>query len=223
MHEQVVARICFETHGFGYTGAVRHCGYACVADERVDLAALLAEEVHELYEEHSAGGGNHEGKQTQQEDLDGPCIQEHVGLCGGTHGEADERGGNVDDGAAGILGQAPGDSAFLQQVAEEEHSQKRQARRNDECGAEEAYDGEYYLFALRHLAGRSHADEALLLGGEQQHYGLLYDRHQGHVRIGRDGYSSHKFRSQLAAEEDGGGTVGSAYDTDGSGFVGREA
>ena len=72
--QQVVGRIGFETHLFGYARGIRHGGHAGVADERVDLLALGQEQVHELREEHAEGGGDHEGRETKAED-EGPTFR----------------------------------------------------------------------------------------------------------------------------------------------------
>ena len=223
MGQEVVAGVCFQTHLFGHARRIRHGGHAGVADERVDLLAFRQEEVHELREEHAEGGGDDERSQTEAENERGPAGEEHVSLGGGTHGDTDERGHDIDERTAGRGGEALGDAALLEQVAEEEHAQQRQAGGDDEGRAEEADDREDDLLALADGARFVHPDQALLLGGEQQHDRLLDHGHEGHVGVGRHGDRTHQFRSQLGAQEDGGRAVRAADDADGTGLIGGEA
>ena len=48
VHEEVVRWVVFLTFNLGDTGCVRHCRHTGVTDERVDLVAIFAEDVHQL-------------------------------------------------------------------------------------------------------------------------------------------------------------------------------
>ena len=69
MHQQVIARVELPAHSLRHSCAVRHCGDACVADERIDLPAVLEEQVPEFYEQHTAGCRDDELRQTKSENL----------------------------------------------------------------------------------------------------------------------------------------------------------
>lgn len=60
MHEEVVPLVIPETLDIRDTCGIRYCGYTGITDERVDLVALLEEEVHELHEQDSRKCCDHE-------------------------------------------------------------------------------------------------------------------------------------------------------------------
>ena len=221
--EEVVGLVVLETHIVGHAGGIGHGADAGVADEGVDLVAFLEEEVHQFDEEDTHEGGDDEGAGTEGEDEHRAAREEGGGLRGGSHGDADEEGADVDDGVGGDLGEALGDAALLQQVTEEEHAQQGKARGDDEGAEEESDDGEGDLLELGDLARGLHADGALFLGGEEAHDGGLDDGHECHVGVGRDGDGTHELGGELRGDEDGRGAVGAADDADGTCLIGGEA
>ena len=83
MHEQVVGGVYLAAHDLGNARAVRYGGNTGIADERIDfLGGIGNEQVHQLDEQHAAGGGNHETQQAQAEDKDGLDADEFVRLRG---------------------------------------------------------------------------------------------------------------------------------------------
>ena len=64
VHEQEVGAVVLLTLDQGDAGGIGHGGDAGVTDERIDFVVALEEEVEELHEEHTRGGGNHEGEGT---------------------------------------------------------------------------------------------------------------------------------------------------------------
>ena len=123
-------------------GSIRHSADAAVADERVDFIALLEEEVHQLDEQHTAEGGHDERTGTEAENHQRLAAEEHRSLGRGTYGDADEQGADIDHSVGGHIGEALGDTALFQQVAEEEHTEQRQAARHDEGAEKQTDDGE---------------------------------------------------------------------------------
>ena len=90
MHQQIVGRVVFQADNLRDAGRVGHGGYAGITDERVDLVALLQEEVEYLHEEYAGGCGDDERQGTKDEDLDGIKRQELRSLGGGTHGQTQQ-------------------------------------------------------------------------------------------------------------------------------------
>ena len=215
--------VVLETHIVTDAGCHRHGADTGIANEGVDLLVLGQEEVHQLDEQHTAHGGDGEGKGSDGEDEDGVERQELAGLRGAAYGESQQHHDNVVQGATGGLGQTGGLATLLQQVAEEQHAQQGQTGRHDEGGEQEADDGEEDALGLTDLTAWLHLDDALFLGGEQSHEGRLDERHEGHVAIGADGDGSHEVRGQLGRQEDGGRTVGTTDDGDTGCLVGLEA
>lgn len=142
MLEQIVGLVVLKTHVVGHTGSIGDGADTGVADERIDFATLLEEEVEELDEQHATEGGDDERQGTQSENHDGTAREERGGLSGGTHGKTDEEGADVDDGVAGHIAQTLGDTTLLEEVTKEEHAQQGQTRRNHEGTEKEADDGE---------------------------------------------------------------------------------
>ena len=196
MHQQVVLRIVFQADVVRHAGGIRNGRHTGVADERVDLVAFLEEEVEELHEEHAGEGGDHERQGADDEDLHGFPAEELAGLRGGTDGDTDQDGDDVHQRTAGRVGQTLGHAAFLEQVAEEEHTEQRNTGGHDEGRQQEADDREEFLLGRGDRARGLHTDEALLLGGQQAHDRRLDHRHEGHIGISRHGDGTHQVRSQ---------------------------
>ena len=119
---------------------------ACISRWLVlSLVAGLEEEVEDLHEHHTAEGSYHEGERSEDEDVYRLHLQELVGLGGASYGQTDEDSHDVDQRSACGLGQTTGNTALLEEVAEEEHTQQGDTRGHDECGYEEADDREELL------------------------------------------------------------------------------
>ena len=220
--EEVVGAVVLEAYVVGHTGGIGNGTDTGVTDKRVDFVAFLEEEVENLHEEDTAEGGDDEGEGTKAEDEHRTTGEERGGLGGGTNGDTDKEGANVDDGVAGHLAETLGDTAFLQQVTKEEHTQQGQTARHDECAEEESDNGEGNLFELGDLARRFHTDGTLLGGGHESHDGRLDDGDESHVGVGRHSDGTHQVGSQLRRKEDGCGAVSTTDDADGTSLVGSE-
>jgi hypothetical protein len=98
----------------------------------------------------------------------GPAIlmestgQEAARVGGGPDAEAEQDGDDVDERAAGGLGEALGHAAFLQQVAEEQEAQEGDRAGRDARAEHEGDDGKEDPHALAHGAGGLHTDQAFL-------------------------------------------------------------
>lgn len=124
MHEQIVGRVVFEAEVVGDAGRHRHCGYSGVADKGVEFLALGEEEVEDLHEYHTGSRGDDEGHETESEDENGVDGKERCCLGRRTHSEAEEHCHDIGESVACGLGQASGDTALTEQVAEEEHAEQ---------------------------------------------------------------------------------------------------
>ncbi len=58
--QEVVRLVVLEAHVVGDAGCIGHGADTGVADKRVDLVALLQEEVHNLHKQDTAEGGDDE-------------------------------------------------------------------------------------------------------------------------------------------------------------------
>lgn len=58
MHQQIVGRIVFQTYYLGDTCRVGYGRYTGITDQRINLVALLQEEVENLHEDDAGCCGN---------------------------------------------------------------------------------------------------------------------------------------------------------------------
>ena len=56
MHQQVVGWIIFQTYYLRDTCGVRHCRYACITNQRINLVAFLQEDIEYLHEDYTGSG-----------------------------------------------------------------------------------------------------------------------------------------------------------------------
>ncbi len=130
---------------------VGHRRHAGRADDGVDLVAR--EQVHELGEEHAGGRGHAEAQRAQHGDLHRVRGQEAAGVGRGAHAQAQQDGHDVDQRVARGLGQALGDPALLQQVAEEQEAEQADGARRD-GGADAGRPTTGNMMRTRLLTGR---------------------------------------------------------------------
>ena len=166
VHQQIVLRIVFQAEVIGNTCTHRHGAHAGIADERIDFLTLGKEDIEKLDKEHATGAGNDKGHKPEEEDAHSFDGEKLRSLSGGAHGHTEQNCHDVSHGVAGSLGQACGDTAFAQQVTEEEHSQQGKCGGHNEAGQKHSNDREDNLLVLRDGTRGLHADEALFLGGE---------------------------------------------------------
>ncbi len=145
-----------------------------------------------------------------------------IGAGAGAHGEPEQDGDDVDHGVAGGVGQAVGDGALLEQVAEEQHADQNHGARRDHGADQEGGDGKDDTLALTDGSRCFHVDAPFLFGREQAHDGWLDDGDQRHVAVGGDGDGTEQMRSEFGTEKDGGGAVCAADDADGACFRGSK-
>ena len=223
MHQQVIRTVVADTHILRHARGGRNGRNARIADQRVDLVALLQEEVHQLDEQHAAHRGDEERACAQHEDSQRLGSQEDRRLRRSSHRDADQDRHDVDQLVAGRGGQTLHHARLLQKVAQEEHTQQRNRIGHDKRRQQEADDREENLLGGGDGTRRTHLDKAFARRGQQTHHGRLDHRYEGHVRIGADSDGAHVLRSQTARQEDGRRTVGAADDGDRTGLVGRES
>ena len=101
VHEQMVVLVELASYVLRYAGCVRNCRYSGISDERIDLAAFLAEQIHEFHECYSADCCDNERKESEKEDLDRIACEEFVCLSRAAYSDTDEDGHNVDERSAG--------------------------------------------------------------------------------------------------------------------------
>ncbi len=216
MHEQEVGGVGLLALHLGDPGGHGYGGDAGGADEGVDL--LLHEEVHELGQEHTAGGAEAKGDDAHEHNSDGLEGQEGGGGSGGAHGDAQEDGDDVHQLVLGGLLQAVHHAGLLHEVAQHQAGDQGPGGGHQQGNEHGDHDGEDDLLTPGDLPQGAHDDPALLGGGEGPHDGGLDDRHQGHVAVGGHGDGPQELGGQLAGDEDGGGTVRAADDADGGGL-----
>ncbi len=221
MHEQEVGGILLLAHVLGHTGGHRHGGHAGGADQRIDLA--LCQHIHHVAQDQAAGGGQQEGGQAQRDN--GQGLEGQEAGSGGleAHGQAQRDGNDVDEGVLGGVGQALGNAALTEQVAQHKHTDQGGGVGNQQHHKDGHGDGEDDLLGLRHLAQLAHLDLAGLLGGQQLHQRRLDHGDQGHVGVSRNGNGRQELHRQFRSGQDGGRAVGAADDADGGGFSGLKA
>ena len=95
VHQQEVGGVLLLAHHLGHAGRHRHGGHAGGADQRVDLAA--GQGAHDVARQQAAHGGDAEGHETEDDDLDGLKAEE----VGRDHRSA--HGGGEHDGDDGLL------------------------------------------------------------------------------------------------------------------------
>ena len=127
MLEQVVSLVIFKSNTVRNAGSVGDSADTRVTDERVNLVTLFEEEVHELHEQDTEESGDDEGTGTEGEDKDRAASEECRCLCRSTDGDADEQSADVDDSVGSDIGETFRNTALLQQVTKEEHTQQGKA------------------------------------------------------------------------------------------------
>ena len=221
MHQQEVGGVGLLAFQVGHPGCHRHGGHTGGADEGVDLAA--GELAHHHAAQHTAGGGQQEGHHAQHHDHQGLGSQEGGAYHGSAHGGGQEDGDNVHHGVLHGVGQTVGNAGLLQQVTQHQAANERCGIRQEQGYEDGNHDGEHDLLGLGHIPGLDHLDLSLRRGGQQLHHRGLNHGNQRHVGVGRHGDGAQQMGSQLRGEEDGGGAVGAADDTDGSALGAGEA
>ena len=216
MHEQEVGGVGLLALHLGDPGGHGHGGHAGGADEGIDL--LLEEEVHELGQQHAAGGAEAEGHDAHAHDEQGAALEEGSGGGGGAHGDAQEDGDDVHQLVLGGLVQTLHHAALLKQVAQHQAGDQGTGGGHQQGHEHRDHDGEDDLLTPGHLPQGAHGDLALRRGGEGTHDGGLDDGHQGHIAVGGHGDGAQQLRGQSAGDEDGRGAVRAADDADGGGL-----
>lgn len=97
VHHQVVRPVILDALNLRYASRVRNGRDSRIADQRIDLVALLEEEVHHLDKEYSRAGRNDEGKCTEHKDLYRVEREEVCRLCRGSHCHTEKDRDNVDE------------------------------------------------------------------------------------------------------------------------------
>ena len=221
VHEQEVGGVLLLAHGLGHTGGHGHGGHAGRADQRIDLAA--GDSVHHVAQNQTAGSGQQEGGQAQHNDAQSLGGQEGAAHGLEAHGQAQGDGDDVDEGVLGGVGQALGNAALTEQVAQHEHTDQGGGVGHQQNDEDSHGDGEDDLLGLGHLAQLSHLHLTGLLGGQGLHQRRLDHGNQRHIGVCRDGDGGQQPHSQLGSRQNGGRAVGAADDADGGGLSGCEA
>src|SRR5574344_14057 len=155
--------------------------------------------IHKLNEEYSTSSGDDKCHSTQEEYLNRIGCQEFTGLRRATYSQSEQHDYDIIHCTACRLSQTCSLTRFLEQVTEEQHTQQRKTRWNDECRKQQSDDREENTFCLTHLTGRFHVHNALFLCRKQTHHWRLDNRYQCHVRISTYSDSTHYVRTQFAA------------------------
>ena len=108
-------------------------------------------------------------------------------------------------------------AALAQQISEHQESHQGHGLRGDEAYDDGNRDGKRDSHAAAHVAGIVlHVDAALLFRGHQLDCKRLDNGHQGHVGVGGHRDWAHVVGAQHLGNQDGGGAVRRADDSDGS-------
>ena len=221
MHQQEVGGVLLLAHHLGHTGGHGDGGHAGGADEGIHLAS--GGKVHHVAENHAAGGGQAEGEQAQEDDLQGILGKEAVvgGLEANRQAQSD--GNDVHQGVLGGVGQTVAHAALPEQVAQHEHADQRSGVGHQQNHEDCNQNGENDLFRFGDRTELRHLDLAHLFGGEQLHNGGLDQRDQGHIRVSRDGNGREQVRCQFRGRQNSRGAVRAADDADGRRLAGLKA
>ena len=102
----------------------RNGTHTSITDQRIQLLTFRQEEIHDLHEADTRGGGDHKGHGSEGEYLDGIQCQKLAGLGRTTYGETQEHHYDIVEGCTCSLCQAGGLAALFEQVAEEQHTEQ---------------------------------------------------------------------------------------------------
>ncbi len=119
MHEEVVVGVGFQTFVLTDAGSHWHSTNTCISDERIDFVVLRKEDVHDVYEDDTAGSCDDKRKCTECEDLDCVECEEFACLSRTTNCETEQHNYDIVQGTACSLGETSSLGAFLEKVSEE--------------------------------------------------------------------------------------------------------
>ena len=97
MHQQVVRPVILDALDLRYAGRVRNRRHTRIADQRIDLVALLEEEIHQLDKEYTRAGRYDKGECTEHKDLYRVERKEVRRLRRGSYRHAEEDRDDVDE------------------------------------------------------------------------------------------------------------------------------
>src|SRR5699024_6921072 len=163
VHQQEVAGVGLLPLHLGDPGSHGHGGHAGGADEGIDL--LLQEEVHELGQQHAAGGAEAEGHHAHAHDLQGLHAEEGGGGGGGAHGDPQEDDDDVHQLVGGGLGQPVHHAGLLEQVAQHQAGDQGGGGGHQQGHEHGDHHGEDNLLTLADFPQGPHDDLPLGLGG----------------------------------------------------------
>lgn len=221
MHEEEVAGVFFLAHALHHPGGHGDRRHSRRPDHGVDLSP--AYHFHGLTQHDASGGAEDEGHEAEDDDLDGSHGEEIFRAHGGSHRQAEEDGGGVQDFVLSRLVQPFCHPALPKEVPEHEGSDQGHRRGKKQPCRHGAHDGEEHPFKLGDGAELIHPDTPVRLGGEQTDHRRLDQGDQGHVAVGGHRHSPQDLGGQLHGEVDACGAVGTAYDGDGRRLLHVEA
>ena len=114
MHEQEVGGIIFRTDLLRDTSRHRNSGYACGADQRIDLSA--GDDAHQFAEQASCSSTEGEGDQTERDDLERCSVQESLCTGGCAYGGAQQDNNDVHKSVGSCLCQLTDNTALTEEV-----------------------------------------------------------------------------------------------------------
>ena len=213
VHQQEILVVLLEAQLVDDAAAHREGRDAGSTDHGVELFALREEEIHQLCEQHTAGGVKHKGHEAQRKDEQSVGPHELVGGHLAGHGQAQHDGDEVCEDVLRRFTQGVQYAALPQQVAEHQKAHQCYAGRSHESGDDGHDDGEQDLGQLADTALLvGHPDAAFLLGGQQFDDRRLHDGDQRHVAVGRHHDGTKVLGVQDVGHEDGRGAVCRADD-----------
>ena len=126
MHQQIVLGVGLETLGLGDAGCHRHGRHTCRTNQRVNL--ILAEDIHQLGQQHTATGTDTERHDSDSHDAEGAPLQESIGSSGCAHGNAQEDDHDIVELVLDSFAETLHNAALAEQVAEHKAADQRSCR-----------------------------------------------------------------------------------------------